>query len=121
MSRTLRTVVSTAFMLGFGLPGRLSSQAVYGSIVGTVLDASGAAVSGAKVTIRNVERNRVFNATVTSTSSIIIEPVIATANELAPGSTASVALIASVSSLVAVMPSNRIAGEAASISGQEPL
>src|SRR5438132_12699842 len=67
VSRTFRTVVSTAFMLGFGLPGRLCSQAVYGSIVGTVLDATGAAVSGAKVTIRNVERD-VANSTTTNES-----------------------------------------------------
>jgi hypothetical protein len=67
MLRTVLTVASTVFMLGVGLPGRLSSQAVYGSIVGTVLDASGAAVSGAKVTIRNVERD-VANSTVTNES-----------------------------------------------------
>ena len=36
---------------------RLHGQAVYGSIVGTVLDSSGAAVANAKVTIRNVERD----------------------------------------------------------------
>jgi hypothetical protein len=36
---------------------RLQSQAVYGSIVGTVLDPSGAAVARAKVIIRNLERD----------------------------------------------------------------
>ena len=35
----------------------LQAQAVYGSIVGTVLDTSGAAVANAKVTIRNVDRD----------------------------------------------------------------
>ena len=36
---------------------RLHGQAVYGSIVGTVLDSSGAAVANAKVTIRNMDRD----------------------------------------------------------------
>src|SRR6478609_2978867 len=35
----------------------LHGQAVYGSIVGTVVDSSGAAVASAKVTIRNVDRD----------------------------------------------------------------
>src|SRR5437773_1920210 len=40
LSKPLRTVLSTIFVLGLALPQRLSSQAVYGSIVGTVLDAT---------------------------------------------------------------------------------
>jgi len=36
---------------------RLHGQAVYGSIVGTVVDSSGAAVANAKVTIRNIDRD----------------------------------------------------------------
>ena len=36
---------------------RLYGQAVYGSIVGTVVDSSGAAVANAKVTIRNIDRD----------------------------------------------------------------
>ena len=67
LSKPLRTVIRTIFVLGLALPQRLSSQAVYGSIVGTVLDATGAAVSGAKVTIRNVERD-VANSTTTNES-----------------------------------------------------
>src|SRR6266436_2655929 len=67
LSKPLPTVLSTIFVLGLALPQRLSSQAVYGSIVGTVLDATGAAVSGAKVTIRNVERD-VANSTTTNES-----------------------------------------------------
>jgi hypothetical protein len=35
----------------------LHGQAVYGSIVGTVIDSSGAAVANAKVTIRNIDRD----------------------------------------------------------------
>ena len=67
LSKPLRTVLSTILVLGLALPQRLSSQAVYGTIVGTVLDATGAAVSGAKVTIRNVERD-VANSTTTNES-----------------------------------------------------
>src|SRR3954468_6348527 len=36
---------------------QLHAQAVYGSIVGTVVDSSGAAVANAKVIIRNVDRD----------------------------------------------------------------
>ena len=36
---------------------RLRGQAVYGSIVGTVVDSSGAPVANAKVTIRNIDRD----------------------------------------------------------------
>ena len=45
----------------------LSAQAVYGSIVGTVADSSGGAISGAKVIIRNIERD-VTNETTTNES-----------------------------------------------------
>lgn len=38
-------------------PGRLVGQAVYGSIFGTVTDANGAAVPGAKVTITEINKN----------------------------------------------------------------
>jgi hypothetical protein len=46
-------------------PARLSAQAVSGSILGTVTDQSGAAVSGAKVNIKDVDRN----VTTTTTSN----------------------------------------------------
>jgi Carboxypeptidase regulatory-like domain/TonB dependent receptor len=42
------------------LPGRLNAQAVYGSIGGTVVDSSGGIVSGAKVTITDLDRNIVY-------------------------------------------------------------
>ena len=38
-------------------------QAVYGSIVGTLLDSSGAIVAGAKIMIRNLEQDVVNNRT----------------------------------------------------------
>lgn len=47
--------------------GSLRAQAVYGSIVGTVLDSTGGAMPGAKVTIRNTERD-VTNETITNES-----------------------------------------------------
>ena len=65
MPRTPGILAAAVCMLC--LPGVLFAQAVYGSIVGTVQDASGAAVTGAKVTIRNVERD-VANSTVTNES-----------------------------------------------------
>src|SRR5215207_6084640 len=45
----------------------LHAQAVYGSIVGTVIDASGAVVSGAKITITDTGRD-VSTATTTNES-----------------------------------------------------
>lgn len=67
MMTPLRTVLTTVLVLALCFPHRLSSQAVYGSIVGSVVDASGAAVAGAKVVIRNVERD-VANSTTTNES-----------------------------------------------------
>lgn len=46
---------------------KLDAQAVYGSIVGTVVDSSGGAVSGAKIIIRNIDRD-VTNETTTNES-----------------------------------------------------
>src|SRR5215472_781032 len=49
------------------IPTPLAAQAVYGSIVGTVTDASGGAVPDAKVTIRDMDRD-VSNVTTTNAS-----------------------------------------------------
>lgn len=56
-------VVLCAVLTCLPMSHRLSSQAVYGSIVGVVTDNTGAIVSGATVTIRDVARDVVFNTT----------------------------------------------------------
>lgn len=38
------------------IPGKMSAQAVYGSIIGTVTDSSGAVVPGAKITVTNLRK-----------------------------------------------------------------
>src|SRR5882762_2238350 len=58
-------IVLTVFIFFAAEP--LNAQAVYGSIVGTVLDPSGAAVAGAKVTITDIGRD-VSNTTTTNDS-----------------------------------------------------
>src|ERR1043166_1324647 len=47
-------------------PANAAAQAVYGSIGGTVVDASGGAVADAKVTITDTGRNVVYTTTTTS-------------------------------------------------------
>lgn len=59
---SFRLALALALCVSFAAPN-LSSQAVYGSIVGTVQDASGAAIPNAKVTIRNMERDVANNTT----------------------------------------------------------
>lgn len=54
-------------ILGIAALRSAQAQAVYGSIVGTVVDASGAAMNGAKITIRSAERDTV-NETTTNES-----------------------------------------------------
>src|SRR3954453_22016755 len=60
-------VLLTAVLLGLSATASLNAQAVYGSIVGTVLDSSGAAMPGVKVTIKNIDRD-VSNVTTTNDS-----------------------------------------------------
>jgi hypothetical protein len=53
------------FLLALSCAAGLHAQAVYGSIVGSVADSSGAAIANAKVSIRNLERD---TTTVTTTN-----------------------------------------------------
>ncbi|HVW87380.1 MAG TPA: carboxypeptidase-like regulatory domain-containing protein, partial [Bryobacteraceae bacterium] len=50
-------VAALGIVINFSAPQRLAAQAVYGSIVGTVTDPSGAGVPNAKVTIRDMDRD----------------------------------------------------------------
>lgn len=50
MTRSLLVLLALALLCSFGVP-LASGQAVYGSILGTITDPSGAAVGGAKVTV----------------------------------------------------------------------
>lgn len=59
----MRLFVVWATVLFALLPCRLQAQAVYGNIVGTVVDPSGAAVPGAKVTITDMQRDVSFTTT----------------------------------------------------------
>src|SRR5580765_5580449 len=45
------------------IPAKSFGQAVYGSIVGTVTDSTGAVVPGAKVTVTNVQKGTTANVT----------------------------------------------------------
>jgi hypothetical protein len=56
------TVVVLSLLCGLCVPSAFS-QAVYGSILGTVTDPSGAAVNGAKVTVTSQTKNVSFDAT----------------------------------------------------------
>src|SRR5215471_6207254 len=56
MKRTLCFTVSVALLCGLAVMGAVG-QAVYGSILGTVTDPSGAAVNGAKVTVTSQTKN----------------------------------------------------------------
>ena len=51
------------------LPAMSFGQAVYGSIVGTVTDSSGAALPHAKITIRDVGKGVSYNATTNDTGN----------------------------------------------------
>ncbi|HXK05897.1 MAG TPA: TonB-dependent receptor [Verrucomicrobiae bacterium] len=53
----------TCLLLASAMPLRLPAQAVYGNVVGVVTDNSGAAVVGALVTIRDIDRDVEFTTT----------------------------------------------------------
>lgn len=66
-------LLACALMLMVNFP--VSAQEVTGSIVGIVLDPSGAAIAGVNVTARDVDRGTVFNATTDDTGSFRIARV----------------------------------------------
>ncbi|HEX3822484.1 MAG TPA: hypothetical protein VHW45_19285, partial [Candidatus Sulfotelmatobacter sp.] len=49
-------IAALSLLLSFWMPAAVA-QAVYGSILGTVTDPSGAAVNGAKVTVTSQTKN----------------------------------------------------------------
>jgi Carboxypeptidase regulatory-like domain/TonB dependent receptor len=62
MRRTLWVAVATLSLCGLWVPCAIG-QAVYGSILGTISDPSGAAISGAKVTVTSVNKGTVEQTT----------------------------------------------------------
>src|SRR6195256_6921557 len=63
MKKSLLAVVATLALLCGGLTSEAFAQAVYGSILGTVTDPSGAAVPNAKVTVTSQTKNTSVEAT----------------------------------------------------------
>jgi outer membrane receptor protein involved in Fe transport len=57
MKRSLWSVVAALILVGSLPVPKAGGQAVYGSIIGTVTDASGAAVNGAKITVTSQTKN----------------------------------------------------------------
>jgi Carboxypeptidase regulatory-like domain len=66
--------------LGAGLAACLAAQHISGTIDGVVLDASGAAVPNAKVTVSNVDRNQVVRALTTDMGGNYTAPIIPIGN-----------------------------------------
>ena len=62
-----RPALASALLAFLSISGQLYAQAVYGNVVGSVTDASGAAVPNAKITIRDMDRD-VSNVTTTNDS-----------------------------------------------------
>src|SRR3982751_5218791 len=67
MKRLSTSTLFVVLVLSLCAARHASAQAVYGSIVGTVTDSSGAAISGAKITITDMGRD-VSTATTTNDS-----------------------------------------------------
>src|ERR1051326_8663423 len=53
----LRIILWAGLLLSLTLPQQLPAQAVYGSIIGVVSDPTGAAIAGAKVVLRDLDRD----------------------------------------------------------------
>src|SRR5947209_4913745 len=62
-----RYASALTLVVGLYVPAQLNAQAVYGNVVGTVTDPSGAPVPNAKITIRDMDRD-VSNVTNTNES-----------------------------------------------------
>lgn len=62
-ARFVHKVLLIALVMLLSFPLAIHAQTYYGAIVGNVTDATGAAVPGAKVTIRNVGTNSTYTAT----------------------------------------------------------
>src|SRR5579884_3863341 len=60
MRISIRLLIGAVALLSFTFPHRLYSQAVYGGIVGTVTDPHDASIAGAKVTVRDLDRDVTF-------------------------------------------------------------
>src|SRR6516162_5048963 len=67
-------------LLGTGLAACLAAQDISGTIEGVVLDASGAAVPNAKVTVTNVDRNQVVRTLTTDIGGNYAAPFIPIGN-----------------------------------------
>jgi hypothetical protein len=66
------TMNKLLLLIAFALP--LAAQDISGTIEGSVLDPSGAFVSGAKVTVTNVDRNQVVRTVTTDSSGAYVAP-----------------------------------------------
>src|SRR5260370_16896881 len=70
----MKRLVCLVSLLAACLPAGLIAQEITGTIEGTVLDPSGAAVPKAKVTITNTERNQVVRTVTTDASGTYSAP-----------------------------------------------
>src|SRR6185369_15843962 len=80
-----RFLCLTAFLIAAVPAGRLFAQSSLGSISGNVVDASGGAVPGAAVTVRNVDTGAVRTATSTSPAGGFTFPQLPSGNYTVSG------------------------------------